>query len=463
MRYAISSRRSAAAAFRLFAFLGIPALRELLKRRPRAKLTAAGSLRAQNILIVGGQLSNLGVQALTFLTIDNLRERFSDKKIVLLSFRDASRPEGEKQNYRFTILPWDLEIKALLLGARGKHLRKLRGRFYSSEYIADMRRILSESDFFLDVSGYSLSSQWPLHVNLQYLLNILIARKFSIPFFILPQSFGPFEFSKLRKCWLDPFMKRLLGYPEAIFARERESLTALRKFTQHNVIPERHLDMALLNRGFDLSRLFHEIPPRKSFQIPHGSVAVFPNLRVMERTDAKAMYRCYQDMIDLLDRHGKSVWVLSHTREIDRDVVLNIRRNSKERAPVRGIEDPLHIWEMEDVIRQFDFIIASRYHAAVHAFKNGIPALVIGWAPKYVELLEWFGQSAYWVDARESLNPESILAKLTQLIRNAEAERRIIRARMKELEGLDNEDAFAVLHPSHRNIQNTSPAQDFGD
>ncbi len=447
MRYAVNIRHSAGRALRLFAFLGIPALREFLKRRHRSKVKAARSRRADNILIVGGQLSNLGVQALTFLTIDNLQARFPDKKIVLLSFSDHSRPETEKQNYRFEIIPWDLEIKALLLSPRAKYLETLRNRRYSAEFISKLRRTLRESEFFLDVSGYSLSSQWPLKVNLQYLLNILIARKFSIPFFILPQSFGPFNFSWLHKCWLSPLMRRLLSYPETVFAREKDSLDALQKYTRKNVASTRHLDMALLNRGYDLTHLFHAVPPRESIQIPAGSVGIIPNLRVIERTDEKTMYRIYRDMIDHLGRHGKPAWVLSHAAEIDQAIVRNILRQSQGKAPVQGIDHRLYVWEMEDVIRQFDFVITSRYHAAVHAFKNGIPALVIGWAPKYLELLDIFGQSAYWVDARKNLDPEGILTNLTRLMQNAQRERGIIRSRMQKLERLNNEDVFAVLRP----------------
>ena len=49
-------------------------------------------------------------------------------------------------------------------------------------------------------------------------------------------------------------------------------------------------------------------------------------------------------------------------------------------------------------LKQFQFIVASRFHAIVHAFKNGIPCIALGWATKYYDLMKQFGQEQYMLD-----------------------------------------------------------------
>ena len=56
----------------------------------------------RNILITGGELFNKGAQAMTFVTVSELSKRFPDKQIILVSGRDNSRPQAEKDRYCFS-------------------------------------------------------------------------------------------------------------------------------------------------------------------------------------------------------------------------------------------------------------------------------------------------------------------------------------------------------------------------
>jgi colanic acid/amylovoran biosynthesis protein len=401
--------------------------------------------RSKNILIVGGQLSNLGIQALLFCIVDQLSRSFPDSDIYLLSLRDHLRSEEEKQAYKFTILPWDLEIKAWLLNKKARILRHLRGRKQDPKVIATLRSLLEDAAFFVDISGFSLSSQWPFRVSLHYLSNIMLARRFGAPFYILPQSFGPFDFSQVQKMLIFPYMRRLLAYPERIFAREASSLEAVTRFTKHNVYPRPHLDMVLLNKGFDLNRIYRTTKSRRPMRIEAPAVGVIPNLRVMERTDADRMYSIYQDMIDVLLQHGKSVYIFSHTGDIDSSTARKIHQASGGKSGVFLIERGFDVVEMEALMRCFEFIISSRYHAVVHAYKNGAPALVIGWASKYHELLEKFDQSQYLTDVRDGLDKGNILAKLDNLLENSGREKQVIQTKMQALAGMDNAAVFSAI------------------
>ena len=56
------------------------------------------------------------------------------------------------------------------------------------------------------------------------------------------------------------------------------------------------------------------------------------------------------------------------------------------------------------MVRQFDFIIASRFHSIVHAYKEGVPAIIFGWATKYQELAGHFDQSKFVFDITDKPN-----------------------------------------------------------
>jgi len=399
----------------------------------------------KKILITGGQLSNLGIRSLLFCTVDQLSRRFPDCRITLLSYRDHLRPEEEKQAFRFDIVPWDLEIKAWLLNKAARAIRHLRGRRYDPVTLANLRSLLADASFIIDISGFSLSSQWPFRVSLHYLSNIMIARRFGIPFYIFPQSFGPFDFSRPQKILIFPLMRRLLAYPEKIFAREASSLEAVTRFTRDNVFPRPRIDMVLLNKGYDLKNIYTRIDSREPPLVGSPAVGIIPNLRAMERTDRNRMHCIYQDIIGVLLRHGKKVYIFSHTGEIDSPTAKEIYHQAGGKPGVYLIDKEFDVLDMEALMKSFEFIVSSRYHAVVHAYKNGIPALVIGWASKYPELLEKLNQSRYLTDVRDGLDKDRILAQLDSLIVNCGRERKIIQTGIQALAGMDNSAVFSAI------------------
>ena len=58
------------------------------------------------ILVTGGELFNKGAQAMTFITVDQIAKSFPNYTVVLFSGQDANRPEEEKKNYKFEIMPF---------------------------------------------------------------------------------------------------------------------------------------------------------------------------------------------------------------------------------------------------------------------------------------------------------------------------------------------------------------------
>ena len=390
-----------------------------------------------NVIIVGGELFNKGAQAMTFTVVDQIKRRFQDKDIYLFSTRDFNRDEKEKNIYDFNILPWDLKSKLWLLCSRNKLFKKDNHKY---NYIKDnIKEIIKGTEFFIDISGYALSSQWGWFSSVNYLLNIIIAKNYSIPYYIFPQSIGPFDYSLKYKIFLYPLLKLYLKYPKRIFPREKEGLECVYKFRRKNV--EKKYDIVLQNQGYNLANIFKKKVNLKNIEIENNSVGIIPNLKVVERINSEETYPIYKLIIKKIINAKKSVYILRHSHE-DLVICEKIKKFFPNNKNVILISDDLNSIELESIIKQFDFVIASRYHSIVHSYKNAVPALVIGWATKYFELLKDFDQLGYFFDCRDGININEINDKIDKLVQNYKYEKKKI---IYKINSMQKENIFDIF------------------
>ncbi|MFB0544976.1 MAG: Coenzyme F420 hydrogenase/dehydrogenase, beta subunit C-terminal domain [Asgard group archaeon] len=215
----------------------------------------------KNIIIMGGNLFNKGAQAMTFSAIDNIRRRFPSKDVYLFSeVGDYRRPREEKANYNFNILPWSLSIKYKILTNHSFQRETFYEPLYERE-IDNIKRILTDSYFIVDVSGYRLTSEFGFFTSLSYLLDIMIAKSFSSPYYILTQSIGPFNYHPLSRVILIPITRLYLKYPSKICLREAEAVLRLQKFRRD---VEKRYDIVLSSVEYDLYNIYKKPPPLKT-------------------------------------------------------------------------------------------------------------------------------------------------------------------------------------------------------
>ena len=141
-------------------------------------------------------------------------------------------------------------------------------------------------------------------------------------------------------------------------------------------------------------------------------------------------------MIERLINAEKKVYLLPYSNQ-DLGIIEEMKDYFRDREHVKLISDDLNAIELENLVKQFDFLIVSRYHAIIHAYRNGIPVIAIGWAIKYSDLLNSFDQGDYCFDMRDEPSYDLIADKVDKLISNREKERRKIVDRIKKLSGLD--------------------------
>lgn len=362
----------------------------------------------KNVVITGGNLQNKGAQAMVFATVNYLKKTFPDKQIYVFS----SRIEEDRETYTFELHPYDLEKKIKVFSK--PNLLSL-----SDEII----KILSDTDFVIDISGYALSSQQLLPTNINYLFNLFIARHFSLPCYCLAQSIGPFNYNPLVKLLLYIPFKFILKYPINIFVRENDGLKHIRKYTRKNV--QQSCDIVLQTKKYDVDNIYRKKFERKKQKIPKNSIGIIPNQKVLDRSDKKFLYGLYQSMIEKILQYNKNVYLLLHSKE---DIIIckKIKSMFRDNNRVIILEDDMDCIELEEIIRQFDFVVASRYHSIIHAYKNGVPAIILSWAVKYFELAQKFNQLEYFFDIRKLNEPEDVLNKLEKMLGNYSFEKKEI-------------------------------------
>lgn len=381
--------------------------------------------KKKNIIIIGGNFLNKGSQAMIFTVVDNIKKCFFDRKIYLFSFLDYEKIESEK--YNFEIIPWNHELRIKLSGSFHQYLVFYYKKFRNLENL--IKNIFMDTEIIIDISGYSFSSQmgqgW-----LTYILDIIIAKRYSISYYIFPQSIGPFEFSLKHRIFFYPLAKAYLKYPKKIYVRENDGLRYIRQFTKFNV--KKSYDIVLQHNKYDLNHIFNRKINLKEFKIQSNSVGIIPNRRVFERIDSVKIYEIYRLIIKKLLENGKTIYILRHSFE-DLNICKNIKNFFKNNKRVKLIEDDLNVFEIENIINKFDFIVASRYHSIIHSYRCGIPVIAIGWAVKYNELLELFDQSIYNFNIKNQLENYDFIKKLDLMLSNYNHEKNIITIKLNEI------------------------------
>lgn len=358
-----------------------------------------------NILIMGGELCNKGAQAMLFTVVSEMRKRFSDEyKIYVFSNEDFRKEPKGKYQFEFIsmsyIEEWMLAESEFRIGA--KVLSLFKGK-YDKRNMIFLRNVLMNAFLCIDISGFALSSQWGYKHSAEFLVRFSMLRRWNIKSIILPQSFGPFSFGNTAiNLIMRKIIRHYLSYCSCIFARENEGYELMTKYIGLNNI-KKSSDLVLQSEGFNIKSIYKTPVVEKKWLVPDGTVGIIPNYRNTEYGNKKEIEEYYIVAIKQLLELEKKVYLIHHSNE---DKVINekIKKNFIDKNNVIMIEDELECYEFEAFVKKMDFVIASRFHSIVHAYKESIPCIVLGWATKYKELCRTFSQEEYMLDVRAAIN-----------------------------------------------------------
>jgi colanic acid/amylovoran biosynthesis protein len=128
---------------------------------------------------------------------------------------------------------------------------------------------------------------------------------------------------------------------------------------------------------------------------------------------------------------NKTVYILRHSDDLQmcRDI-FDMFKNDQN---VHLLEDNMNCFAYSSFIQQFDFVIASRFHAIVHAYKQKVPAIILGWASKYNDLAVYFKQEKYVFDISDKDKSEKIVDAVIELSMNYRSEAGVIEHKLEAI------------------------------
>lgn len=393
------------------------------------------------ILITGGGLyHNNGAQAMTFVAVSELRKRFPGCAICHMQHDDFLRSPQEKAQYPFEIR--DQFSRRLLCHLSGWPFRAyalLRG--VDRKQLAEAEALLNEADMVIDVSGFGFGTRWGMTKSLMLPLLVRAAKRHHARIYLMPQSFGPFDFPGLKGRIFNWFAARSFAKADAIFARESDGYNALRqRYHLKNVYPS--IDMVLQNRGVEPGSVYlHPKPPKTLDGLGKSPVAVLPNKKLFLHGNPDNLLVLYRAVISRLLDQGHTVYLMRHAPQDARYCAMIYDAFAGDDR-VSLIDEDFTSMDFENFLPSFEFLVTSRYHCVVHAYKRGVPCVVLGWAVKYFELLALFKQQPYVFDVCGPIDRQGIEQALDKMNADRAVESETIRA---QLEAAQKENVFDIL------------------
>lgn len=388
------------------------------------------------VVIVGANFGNKGAQSMLFTTVAVLRRNYPDARIIF-----AHRDKNPVLNGKFLLEEVYLNKYRLKVSSDVVDINIPKEASWGSG--EKTIQAIKNADLIVDISGFVLGSKWGVAASRAYLKVIKLARKFNVPMILMPQSFGPFDFGKNQES-MDAAIADAMAYPKKIFAREHDGFVSLReKYKLKNV--QFHPDIVLSSPKIDLADIYKEVPKITVPKVLSSScVGIVPNMRSFDHGgNPWQTIQTFYEIINFLLQEGKLVYLFRHSRE---DIIPCQWLKSLFADDERVIlwKESFSCFEYDEVCRQFEFLIIGRFHGIVHAYRNNIPCLLMGWAVKYRELAQLMYQSKYVFDLSSSeLNTSEIFSAIRDMDANLELNKKILRGRLEQLER--NSTCFSAM------------------
>lgn len=338
----------------------------------------------KQFLITGAQFHNNGAQAMLFVAISEIRKHFPNAIIWYL-------PVDDMEFYSFKL---QQRYKLLFL-TDGRDLR------------SQLYEILPGLTAIIDVSGYALSSNWNSN---WYIEQLRMAYNYRLPIYLMPQSFGPFDYDNR----INAELKKLLSNVTKIYTRENLGYKLLtEKYDLTNVYMSN--DLVLQNKEINFNRIYMQ---EKNGQIIHlptkeNNIGIVPNVRSYEFGDKGEVLYMYKLLIDRLLKMGKNVYIIAHSD--DKVPCDDIYAMFYKEKGMYLYTDYMDCDDYCKMVKNFQYLIASRFHAIVHAYKENVPCIIVGWAEKYMQLAELFEQDRYVFDVRWNINMQRFLQTIDDM------------------------------------------------
>ncbi len=243
----------------------------------------------------------------------------------------------------------------------------------------DARGNIIPIDMAVDLGGLAFHDA-TIRGCLRTLFRFLPLRIRSVPYSFFIQDFGP-----MKKKWTRLMAALTLQGADKIFVRSafsRRQLLDMKGLEEKILGP--YPDMTLRLKG---NRVSEKLP------LPEHYVVVCPSIIPYLREGDS--YLCLlKDLCGKARKHYPLV-ILVHTFQSgngnsDSTVARKLLDQLQDNDVVQLLDENLDARILKGVISSAELVISSRFHALVAALSCGVPALGIGWNPKYDELFSLY-------------------------------------------------------------------------
>ena len=385
--------------------------------------------------ITGGEFNNKGAEAMTLVALYNIYR--NDKDAVIYMNKGIGLPPFKlSKPINYIYLPLCQVYKLIGKHFTGYGCAKLKDfiKFfipgYDSSFASKNRieTILSSIDIVIDVSGYAFCSKWPEEDNLIWLDYLTCLQKYIKRIYLMPQSFGPIDFESQS---IVLYAKKVFTKCTKIFVREESGYKCLQEMGLNNI--ELCDDSVLIDNNYTPRELidgFNSYLESYNIESSHN-IAIVPNYRIVDTAQKKLdeLIDFYSEIIEsYMEQY--CFWLIPHARE-DLIICEKIKEKFAYKNRVKLVDHVLLSFNYEELVEKMDFIIASRYHSIIHAYKKNVPAVILGWADKYVSLAQNMDQSQYLIDYSKH---DEAFAKVKRMANNYNSESDIIKTRLELLQ-----------------------------
>jgi len=351
-----------------------------------------------NILFRGGGFSNKGDEAMMLTVQRELTKRLPRANFVLRTSKE-SLEKAHSHGLLASASSGTLFQRACrLAGAyaidadvrRASRLDKI-----TAEAIAEIKEV----DCVVDFSGFNYSDLWGVTCARRGLAWADYCNKHGRPYICLPQAWGPFQLPAVAKG-----TRQLCRYSSLVYARDKVSLSFLSELLGP--------DGDGIRIGPDIAFLFPGASSQagrealKSLGIDVKSsplVGIAPNMRVYERCQGLGAANEYIQILIKVADHCIHAWdasvvLLPHefsmhriVRKDDRFLCGLVKVGVSDSDRCFMLRTNLSASLIKAIESQLDFMIGSRFHSCVFALSSSVPAVALGWAHKYPELMKLVG------------------------------------------------------------------------
>ena len=405
----------------------------------------------KNIIIVGGGFVNKGGEAMTYVAASQLKLLYPCHNVMLFDYY-SGLDTHQKAIYKFEIVNISkmtlfrltksigvvLYLKPYIKDVIKRYILKRVSTQYSSG--EEIKNILNNADVIYDISGYGISSHnQTTSVTLFLLMNIKLARLYKLKYIILPQTIGPFEYKGIGRWLLYNLVRKMIKYPEIVFVREESSYSEVSKITPENV---KYAQDIVLTSDYLPSDIIHEDKISTFVGVIFKKyVCIIPNIRLTDSSANDDVLYIYKKIIERLLDLNIRVIILRHSND-DIDLVTTLEKLFIKNNCVASINENLYPFELENIISRSDFVITSRYHGLIHSYKHSVPAIAIGWANKYNELMKEFNQSKFCYDINYQIDLTDLLNRVSEIHTESVKISQMLKAKVKTLK---NNSIFKIL------------------